>query len=441
MARQVPQLTFSPNNLHAWIEIFTPYAEAKYPVAGRILSSRRLPTFMSQTEEDLLPTKREEIQVEGEAKDDQDAQQATLSRTVRYMPQHGTYEYDKFNRSLRSLLADQRTFETESVQLFAEMQRFMSPQSSTKITKFKEEFAKAHANNSVLSLLTLIEHSHTHAGKAPSFLEKKSLWKILESTCKQGVNLSLDEHNRTFESHATTLRNMGGTLDEVRLVFAYVQSLNASFNDAVQRLLEKEHTKEFPTQFVDALSHFQKVDERKDATEPAIAQSAHLASTGSVCAFCDRHGHTANNCRLLAQYKSTQASAAASTKARPHQDNKPQPQKEKEKQPPPAPEKYKRPTKPPDSKKQRGKKSAHFTAAAEADDDHAGDMLDQLMKYAFGMQSRRSTSSSDSDHATSHIVGGWRRLCYSVILIFLRLYCRMLGQWIIIQHTPANMIF
>ena len=99
---------------------------------------------MSQTEDDLLPTKREEIQVEreeGEAKD-----QAMLFRTVRYMPQHGSYEYDKFNRNLRSLLADQRTFETESVQLFAEMQRFMSPQSSTKITKFKEEFAKAHAN-------------------------------------------------------------------------------------------------------------------------------------------------------------------------------------------------------------------------------------------------------------------------------------------------------
>ena len=282
----VGKLTYTPNNLSTWRRQFLTYAITHYGDAGTMLDTGSMPEYIEN--EFPMP----------EA-----------------FPKHKDMEFEIIKTKYLAHTKKVERFEESTTRLYGDIILHMSEASITQMESHIDEYAEVIGSRCPLTLWKLVIKSHTFAGKEASFLEKEKAKSRLQAL-KQGSQ-SLAEHHARFDQKLQICEDMQIDPEPKWVIYTYLLSLNvATFGQIVTEMLTEMDTDRFPATLEDAKRRIDRFSQssrqvglhvRKTPRDQDSAFAHHAADHDDQkqiqCAFCDKTGHSAQECFSLKRWR------------------------------------------------------------------------------------------------------------------------------------------
>jgi hypothetical protein len=325
--RQIKRPTLYPHTYTRWFKEYVIEAVRDFGDAGEALKTGKHPVWRKSAYTDHLL--------------------ATTDETEETLQNKKGIQKEEFKIRMKQFVDRQAAYERNLVMLYADGLQHLSIESMNLLTKDGKIFAECEEKQDPLTLISVLQTSHSQVGRTVSDEELRMKKKELESLKQwdsRGNVASLEDHDRAWRDLHEEAVHLGVEWDEKELIKIYLSSVDSTHISHDLSAILKPNATDFPKSVVEAsfwvasTVHLNKLinQSRPGAKRSAKEPTSHHAyedtsgktlgtNTHPECLFCKKHhvGGAQKCTRLITLMKDKPDIVANYTKMQPkHHNNK-----------------------------------------------------------------------------------------------------------------------
>ena len=260
-------------------------------------------------------------------------------------PKHKDLEFEIIKSDFLAHRALVARHYSDIVRLFGDIQMRMFELSNAQIQSHFDDYAEV---TTARCPLLLVIKSHTFAGREASFVEKEKAKSTLQKLRQSSLTLS--EHNSRFDAQLKICKDMQIDVDTKWVIYTYLLTLNVStFGQLVTIMITEMGTPNFPRTLEDAKRRIDRFAQSSiqvglqyrgsaspgqsqdvfthTANIPPESDRAKPKNQDIICAFCDKQGHSAQECHSLKRWRAKNSTPSGAKKPSSPSDGRPPPER------------------------------------------------------------------------------------------------------------------